>query len=732
MNNMPLARPAMLPDQRADFATAQHADGIRSIITEALSLFARRWRIIGGILIGSLILGLVVTLLLTPQYRASATLEIQRENAGLVNVRENDPRLSMVDQEFYETQYGLLLSRSLSERIVADLKLQDNAQFFDLFGFSNDWFEGGRLLPRASTREERLREATEILMDHMSLDHGRLSRLVEIRFISPDAQLSKRVVDSWAKNFASSTLERKFDATADARKFLDNRLAQLRARIDESERKLVDYASRESIINLPAQAGDPGDTSERPFVADDLARLNRALGLATADRVKAESRLRTPGGQSAEALSNEAIGNMRQQRAALAAEYAKMMTQFEPDYPPARSLQNQIRQMDRAIGGEETRIKGALQEAYESSRTREAALQTRVNQLKSGLLDLRRRSIQYNIYQRDADTNRQLYEALLQRYKEIGVAGGIGVNNISVVDAAKVPDEPASPKLLLNLAIAFVLGLALGVGLAWALEQIDQGVADPSEIEADLRLPLLGTIPKTADGATIDALEDRKSEVSEAYVTVQTSLAFSTDHGVPRTIAVTSTRPSEGKSTTAFALAVTLARTNRRVLLIDADMRSPSVHHTLGIENGPGLSNYLAGNSENLPELIHSSGPDGLMIMTAGQLPPSAPELLAGTRLEQLIEGLLTKFGNLVFGAPPVMGLADAPLLASSVEGVVYVIEAHSTQKSMATVALRRLGAANAHISGAVLTKFDPKRAHYGYGYGYGYGYDYGNSKQAG
>ncbi len=702
----------------------------RPLVTQVMSIARRRkWVILASIAI-ALALGLVVTLLMTPMYHAESTLEIQRENSGLVNVRD-DARSAAIDQEFYETQYGLLIARSLAERVATNLRLQDDPAFFAAFGTGKDWFDNGRIRPDAPSRADRIRIAGQILLNHFTVEHERQSRLVTIGFTSPNAVLSKRVIDSWASSFIQMTLERRFGTTAYARQFLETRLSDLRRRIDESERRLVGYAAREGIINLPSAPADAttGNTPERSLASDDLATLNQELARARADRIQAASRLGIAAGQTPEALQNAALGSLRQQRAELASNYAKMMAQFAPDYPPAKALQNQIAQLDQAIGREERRVGGSLRETYDASVARENALQRRVNDMKTDVLDLRRRSIQYNIYQRDADTNRQLYDALLQRYKEIGIAGGVGTNNISVVDSPEVPASPSSPKLAINLLIALISGLAIGVGAAWVMEQIDQGIADPDEIKSELHLPLLGTIPKILTGAPLSLLDDRKSMISEAYTSIQTNLSFSTDHGLPRSIAITSTRPAEGKSTSAFALALSMARLSRRVLLVDGDMRSPSVHHLLGIENRNGLSNFLAGD-EDWQSLVRPSGHENLSIMTSGPLPPSAPDLLIGNRFEHLLAELLDQFDNIVIDSPPVMGLADAPLIGTKVEGMVYVVESHSTQKGMVLVALSRLRATKTALVGVILTKFDAKRAHYGYDYNYGYGYGYGEATE--
>lgn len=697
------------------------------IVTQIISAARRRKWIIGGSIAACLILGLLVTLLTTPKYTVTAVLEIQRENSNLANISEADPRMASVDQEFYETQYGLLQSRNLSERVASSLRLQDNAAFFKSFGTGEAWFKDGQPIAGISTRDQRIRAAGSILLDHMKLNHERQSRLVEIEFTGPDPVLGQRIVAAWATTFVQMTLERRFDSSSYARTFLENRLAQLRERIDASERRLVDYASREGIVNLPGSQGAAGQPSspERSLAADDLATLNAEHAQATADRIRAQTRLGAPGAQTTESLQSAALNQLREQRASLQADYAKMMVQFAPDYPPARALANQIAQMDRSIAREEARISGLLQKTYDAAASRERELNAQVNQLKNSVLDLRRRSIQYNIYQRDADTNRQLYDALLQRYKQIGVAGGVAASNISVVDMPEVPTTPSSPKLLFNMALALFAGVMLGTGLAWLLEQLNQGITDPDEISSDLGLPLLGTIPREPNAHPLEALADRKSGVSEAYVSIQTSLAFSTDHGIPRTLAVMSTKSSEGKSTTSLALAQSFARSKMRVLLIDGDMRSPSVDTLLRISNNVGLSNYLSGD-DNLEALLQHTGIDNLTAMTTGPQPPSSPELLSSKRFSQLLDLLGSQFDNIIIDSPPVMGLADAPLIGNKTEGVVYVIEANATHKNMARVALSRLKAANVHIMGVVLTKFDARVAHYGQGYEYGYGYGYG------
>lgn len=694
---------------------------------------AQRWRwVIIGTIAACVFLGLIVTLLMTPQYTATSTIEISRESAQVTQFEGVERDTGLADQEFYETQYGLLRARSLAERVATDLQLVDDQDFFEMFGAPADDpafnLASGRY--PAAGRQERLRVAGEILLEQVSIDPVRLSRLVNVRFTSPSAAFSARVANTWAEHFIQANLDRKAQATVYGREQLQRQLTQYKERLDDSQRQLVTYASTQGIINLPMPTGADGTTQERSIVADDLASLNAELTQATADRIQAEARYRQSGsaGASVEALGNPAINNLRQRRAELAAEYEQLLVRFEPGYPAARAIETQIEELDRALAREEGRVIASLEAAYRSAAVRERALQERVNSLKGNYLDLRRRSIQYNIHQQEVDTNQALYDGLLQRYKEIGVAGGVGVNNIAIVDLADVPQKPSSPRLLFNLLISILAGAMLGAALALGLEQMDEAIADPTEVERRLGLPLLGSVPKVEEEAPMEALLDRKSDLFDAYLAVQTNLSFTTEHGLPRSIAVTSTRPAEGKSTTAIALATTIARSQRTVILVDGDMRSPSVHELAGVGHEKGLSNFLAGE-DNLSSLTFDMEEFGFTAMTAGPIPPNAAELLTGDRLSRLIARLLESYDHVIIDAPPVMGLADAPLIGSRVEGVIYVVESHGIRSSMVKNALGRLASTQAHVIGAVLTKFEARKSFYGYGYEYGYHYGRGDTE---
>ena len=707
------------------------SDGIRekrSLVSEYLSIAKRRKWLILGTIVAFVIGGLLVTLFTTPLYKASATLEIQRENRNFADVKGTDQAQAATDNEFYQTQYGLLKSRALADRVGQSTRLSEDPAFFEHFGITppETLFENRRPVQTATARNARIKAAGSLILANMTVDPERLSRLVEISFSSPDPDLSRRVVNAWSENFIQSTLERRFSATSYARNFLEDRLKQLRDRIDESQRTLVAYASRENIISIPGTTDSNGQTSgERSLVIDDITSLNRELSAATAQRVLAESRLYARD-VAKEQLDNGASSTLRARRAELSGDYARMMQQFDADYPPAKALQAQIRALDASLRSEDNRVSNVLSQNYQASLRREQQLQRQVKQLTSRVLDFRRRNIQYDILQREVDTNRQLYDALLQRYKEIGVAGGVGVNNIAIVDSAETPSRPASPRPLLNLAVAMLLGLVAGVGIALLLEQVDEGLADPIEVQEVLGLPLVGVTPKLTGETLEAALANPKSALTEAYASIVANLGFATSHGIPKTLAITSSQAAEGKSSSSYALARLIARSNKRVLLIDADMRSPSIHAFIDQPLGEGLSNYLSG-TDHLDRMMRSTDITTLSIVTAGPQPLSTPELLGSDRFASLMALVSAQFDHVLIDLPPVMGFADAPIIASQVEGTVVMIAANSTHKNVARLTVSRLRKAHARLLGGVLTMFDAKQASYGYGYGHGYGFDYGD-----
>ena len=326
--------------------------------------------------------------------------------------------------------------------------------------------------------------------------------------------------------------------------------------------------------------------------------------------------------------------------------------------------------------------------------------------LKQESLDLQKRSIQYNILKREVDTNRDLYTSLLQRYKEVDVASGVGANNVFVVDRAMLPGSPSSPRLSRALLIALFLGLGAGFAVAYILERLDDRIRSVEQVELIPGLTTLGVIPHVSD--VEEQLADPRSALCEAYRSLCTTLQFATENGLPKTLTITSSGPAEGKSLTSVTIAKHFATLGRKVLLVDADLRNPSLHVKLNRDNSVGLSNYLTGACTP-PDAMQRTETPNLALIASGPLPPNAADLLGSARVHSLLSIGSEVFDLIVIDGPPVLGLADAQLLSSAAAATVFVVAAGSTRTGLVRGALRRLQLSRGSVIGAVLTKYDAK-----------------------
>ncbi|MDP1737502.1 MAG: polysaccharide biosynthesis tyrosine autokinase [Caulobacter sp.] len=699
-----------------------------------LHILVKHWLVILAAVIVSTAVGLTLTLMTQPIYTAAVTLQIDKEAPRVLDGDSlNSPRDTTSYDEFFQTQYGLLNSRSLALRTVDRLNLINDAAFLKAYDIG----------PEARRNPEGLRQSLAgILQGSLDVTPIQRSRLVRVAFSSPDPNVSARIANGIAENFIASTLERRFDATSYARKFLEERIALIRAKLEASERQLVDYAKAEQIVSIGgggggietgggAEGGVRGSSNSgnQSLLNSSLTGLNSALTDARAARIIAEERWRQAqrgsGADLPEVLQSATIQGLTATRSALEADYQQKLQTFRPEFPEMVQLRTRIAELDRQIQAEVATIQGSVKRQYETALGQERSFEAQVNRLTGASLDLRGRTIQYDIIQREVDTNRTLYDGLLQRYKEIGVAGGLSTNNVSVVDPARAPGGPSKPQPIKNLIAAAFIGLLLGLGASFLLEALDETIRAPQDVETQLGLPLLGTIPKLEKGVSpAEAAMNIRSSFSEAYYSTRTALQFSTDSGVPKSILVVSARPSEGKTTSAVNLAQSLARLGARVLLVDADLRNPSVHRVLKAQNATGLSNYLSGGM-SIEQLAQAVDIPNLLVLTSGPLPPSPAELLSSARLTELLQEAMRTFDHVVIDGPPVMGLADAPLIGSRAAGTVLVVEAGQTGRRLVKAAIRRMRLANSRMLGVLLTKFDARNSAYGYGYGYGYGYQY-------
>jgi capsular exopolysaccharide synthesis family protein len=384
--------------------------------------------------------------------------------------------------------------------------------------------------------------------------------------------------------------------------------------------------------------------------------------------------------------------------------------------------------VDAEMETEKALIRAATEATYRAALAREASLMERISELKGSVQNLRERRIDYTILQREVDTARTQYEALLQRMKEVSIAGGVGASQVSIVDKALRPGAPFEPNLRRTLLQALILSLAAGIAIALGLNYIDDTIKTPEDVKQKLALAAIGVIPlvrgKKTDNIT-DALGDPKSPITEAFFSARTALQFTTPSGAPRSLVLTSSRPEEGKTSSSVSLAMSFARSGRHVLIIDADLRKPSF--VAPARASVGLSGLLTGD-ELLENNVIGSGHENLFLLPSGVIPPNPAELLSGARLPALIREATEMFDIVIIDSPPLLGFADAQILSSAAEATLVVIESGSIRRQVAQRALERLQESQGNIIGVILTKFDEKKLGYEAGYYY---YAYGKGGYA-
>jgi capsular exopolysaccharide synthesis family protein len=677
----------------------------------------RKWLIL-SIVAACLALNAVRTLMQTPIYSATVRLQIDPVS-NLVTRDENQYDGS----DFMKTQQQIIQSRLMAERVALTLKLGEDANFFRPRSFSivSAVMRMFSSVPSPGDKggANRQSAASDIVAANVATAPLPDTRLIDISYSDPDRGRAQRIANAYADAFVATTIDKRFQANASAKIFLEDKVQQLKLRLEESEKKLLEFAQQQQIV---ASEGDKASIAET-----NLAAANAELGILISERTKNEQLWRQLKEANAislpQLLSNSVIENLRSQRKALALDYQEKSQTFKPSYPAMVQINSRIEEIDKLLASEVQTIRDSLKAGYEASLARENDLKERIQVLKQEVLDLQNRSIRYNILKREVDTNRELYTSLLQRYKEADVAGGVGANNIFVVDKAGLPGSPSSPNLSRALVLALMLGLVAGCVVAYGLEFLDDKVRSVEQVESIAGLPVLGVIPKCDD--LVGELADPRSAVAEAYRTLCTSLLFASENGLPKTLLITSSTPSEGKSSTATSIAKHFAMLDRKVLLIDADLRNPSLHVKLNRDNSIGLSNCLTGACTP-PEAMQSTETPNWAFMASGPLPPNAADLLGGSRLHSLLSIGGEVFDLIVIDGPPVLGLADAQILASAAAATIFVVGAGQVRPGFVRGALRHLQLSRASVIGAVLTKHDARGAGYGYSYGYSYGYGYG------
>ncbi|MDE2302789.1 MAG: polysaccharide biosynthesis tyrosine autokinase [Sphingomonadales bacterium] len=669
--------------------------------------------LIVAILAAALGVAVAATLLTTPRFTATATIQINDSSSRVLGDKDGEPadaadNFGYDTDRFLQTEVDILRSRGLAIRVAQKLGLAGSARFFAAQQVD---------LPAAGTAPLALRNAVVgMLLGHLNVTLPRDSRIVTIQYDSTDPEISADITNAYAGEFIQANLQRRYDSSSYARDFVSGQLAETKQKLEDSERALNDYARQAELIHtegaLPADKS--GGQNSSSVTTESLVELNQAANEATAKRIAAQGRWQAissgPLLGAPEVVNNPTISSLLSQRAAIEAQLQEEQARHLDAYPAVRAKQEElagIKQQIQAVAGN---IRESVKADYAAARNSEEQLTGEVSRLKGATLSEQDRNVQYGLLQREVDTNREVYDGLLQRYKELNAAAGISLSNISVIDSADPPASPSSPNLVKNLAMALVVGAALVVATLFIKDQFDDAIRVPEDIEGKLGLPLLGIVPQNRRTDPAEALADPKSPMAEAYNSLRGTLMYATTDGLPQVMLVTSAQPAEGKTITSLALAQGFARMGKRVVLFDADLRRPMLHRHIGYDNARGLSTLLT-QREPLAQVVQPSGMEMLALVPSGPVPASPTELVSSPRLEAVLQEAALSYDVVIIDSPPVLGLADAPMIAALVDGVIFVVEAERGRRGALKTALRRLKAMRPVLLGAVLTKFDPAKA---------------------
>jgi exopolysaccharide transport family protein len=703
-------------------------------------LIKRKWTVLGCVA-AIFSIGAIASFKMTPIYEAAGHIAINHPDSNLVNFK--DPASGTgdySDPSDMDTEVSILQSDLLALQVIKTLKLDKMPEF------------GGRptVEPTDNLAPDPLQTdspSTSVLLGafrsglRVALKPN--TRIVEIRYVSTNPQLTADIVNTLVNTYIEQNFKTKFESTMQASDWLSKQLVDLQMKVETSQEKLVKYQKEHEIL---------GADEKSNIITEKLAELNREMTAAEAARMQKESLYRLvqssdPDVVAATADALEAggvagsiaplLGSLRARQADLKIQVADLSTQFGPSYPKVAQLNNQLKEIDIQVQIELKKLVDRVRGQYLAAQQQEAMLTTEFAKQKQEANKLNESAIEYSLLKRDVDVNRQLYEGLLEKLKEAGVTAGLKSTNIRVVDIARRPLAPTEPNIPRNLLFAFVLGLTSGVGLAFLLENMDNTVRTTEQAQIISGLPALGMIPMgsknglesgskklLALGSSKEAVElvtqaRPQSQMAESYRALRTSLLLSNLGTPPKVIMVTSARPQEGKTTTSINTAIVLAQKGVRVLLIDADLRRPSVHKTLGMGPRSGLSNVLTGSATLEHAIARSPILSNLFILPAGTPPPNPAELLASSNMRDLLADLREKYDHIVIDTPPTLSVTDAVVLSQRMDAIILVIRSSQTTKQ----ALRRsrdiLMQVNAKITGVLLNAVDLTSPDYYYYYEY-------------
>ena len=684
----------------------------------------------------------IASLKMSPVYEASGSIAINKPDPGLNFNNSPTFNLDYYDPTEIETEVKILQSDLLALQVVKDLGLDRRPEF------------GGKTPPSPSS--------LDLAPDSLQADPARTSallanfrsnlkvtlapntKIVELHFRSPDKELAANVINKLMEDYTENNYKSRFNSTMQAEDWLSKQLVDLQMKVETSQEKLVRYQKEHEILGID---------EKQNITTAKLDELNKALTAAESERMDKESVYRLVQSGDADSIASAAtvpdaagtgaqspsvlLESLRAKEADTRIQVAELSTQFGPSYPKVAQLTGQLKEIDAQILLETRKVAGKVRGQYMAALQRENMLHDALEKQKQEENKLNESAIEYSILKRDLESYRTLYEGLMEKMKESAVSAGLKSNNFRIVDVARVPSAPVEPNKTRNLEFAFVLGLTTGVGLAFLLEGMDNTVRTTEQAQMISGLPPLGMIPmgsrtpreatntkRLAIATSKEAVElvtqtRPNSQMAESYRALRTSLLLSNLGAPPKVIIVTSALPQEGKSTTSISCANVLAQKGTRVLLIDADLRRPSIHKTLGMGPRSGLSNVLTGSATLEQVITRSPSLPNVFVLPAGTPPPNPAELLASTQMRDVLEELRGQYDHIVVDTPPTLSVTDAVVLSPRADAIVLVIRSGQTTKQ----ALRRsrdlLMQVNAKVSGVLLNAVDLSSPDYYYYYEY-------------
>jgi len=695
-------------------------------------LIKRKWLVISCV-VGIFAVVAVASLRQTPIYEAYGQIAVNKSDSNLITFKDN-VQVVDYDPNDLDTEVHIIQSDLLALQVIRQLNLDKRPEF----GGHPDQNQGNLVADPLQTDSRRTSSVLGSFRGNLHVTLIPNTRIIEIHYTSTDPQLAASVVNTLAATYVEQNFKTKFESTMQASDWLSKQLIDLQMKVETSQEKLVRYQKEHEIL---------GNDEKQNITTEKLDELNKELTVAESDRMQKEAVYRQTQSNDplvvASAILAEAGGStsplldkLREQEAALKIQVAEINTQFGPSYPKVAQLNNQIKEIDHQLQTETNKAVDHFRGQYLAALQRENLLHDSFEKQKQEANKLNESAIEYSLLKRDVESNRTLYEGLLEKLKEAGVTAGLRSNNFRILSAARTPYSPVEPNIPRNLAFALVLGIISGVGLAFLLENMDNTVRTPEQAQALSALPSLGMIPlgskTTSHGSrnrlaltsSKEAVETvtqvrPQSQMAESYRALRTSLLLSNLGAPPKVIMVTSARPQEGKTTTSINTAIVLAQKGVRVLLIDADLRRPSIHKTLGMGPRSGLSNVLTGSATLQQTIVTSPVLQNLFILPAGTAPPNPAELLASSNMKDLVAELRGQYDHIVVDTPPTLSVTDAVVLSSRADATILVIRSGQTTKQ----ALRRsrdiLMQVNAHVAGVLLNAVDLTSPDYYYYYEY-------------